>query len=306
MDRFTSLTVFTQVAEAESFSAAARRLNMSTTMVSNHVQALEERLGARLLNRTTRRVGLTEVGRAYYERSVRILEELEEADQAAGLLQTTVRGTLRLFVGANIVPFVTPVVVEFLGRHPEASVHLDSGERNIDMIEEGFDLAIRAVQPMDSSLIVRKLAEWHHILVCTPSYIEKHGAPQRLDDLRRHNCLRFSLYPFGDEWHFIGPGEAQMSVRVSGNLVSNNAPVIRTMGLAGRGIIMAPTFVGSADLAAGTLVRLLPDHRAVGFAINASYPTRHHLSSRVRTFLDLASEHFQRHRGELNPDAHPL
>src|SRR5215475_13728048 len=157
MDRFTSLTVFTQVAEAESFSAAARRLNMSTTMVSNHVQALEERLGARLLNRTTRRVGLTEVGRAYYERCTRILEELEEADQAAGLLQTTVRGTLRLFVGTHMMPFVAPVVVEFLRSHPEASIDLNSGERTIDMVEEGFDLAIRAVQPTDSSVIVRKL-----------------------------------------------------------------------------------------------------------------------------------------------------
>src|SRR6202012_346188 len=136
MDRLTSLTTFVRVVDSGGFSAAGRRLNMSTTMVSNHVQALEERLGARLLNRTTRRVGLPEVGRAYYERSTRILEELEEGDQAAGLLQTTVRGTLRLFVGANIVPFVTPVVVEFLGRHPEASIHLDSGERNIDMIEE--------------------------------------------------------------------------------------------------------------------------------------------------------------------------
>jgi DNA-binding transcriptional LysR family regulator len=302
MDRFTSLTVFAQVAEAESFSAAARRLNMSTTMVSNHVQALEERLGARLLNRTTRRVGLTEVGRAYYERCTRILEELDEADQAAGLLQTTVRGTLRLFVGTHIVPFVSPVVVEFLGRHPEASVQLDSGERNIDMIEEGFDLAIRAVQPMDSSLIVRKLADWHHILVCTPSYIEKHGAPQRLDDLRRHNCVRFSLYPFGDEWQFIGPDESQMSVKVSGNLVTNNAPTLRAVALDGQAIVLAPTFIALPDLAAKLVVPLLPDHRPITFAINASYPTRHHLSTKVRAFLDLAAEHFARHRAELNPD----
>jgi DNA-binding transcriptional LysR family regulator len=302
MDRLTGLTVFARVAEAESFSAAARRLGMSTTMVSNHVQALEERLGARLLNRTTRRVGLTEVGRAYYERSVRILEELEEADQAAGLLQTTVRGTLRLFAGANIVAFVSPVIVEFLRRHPEASVDLNSGERTIDMVEEGFDLAIRAIQPTDSSLIVRKLAEWHHILVCTPSYIERYGKPERLEDLKRHNCIRFALYPFGDEWQFIGPGEAQMSVKVSGNLVTNNAPTLRAMALDGQGIVLAPTFIALPDIAAGLVVPLLPDHRPINFAINASYPTRHHLSTKVRAFLDLAAEHFARHRQELNPD----
>jgi DNA-binding transcriptional LysR family regulator len=302
MDRFTGLTVFTQVAEAESFSAAARRLNMSTTMVSNHVQALEERLGARLLNRTTRRVALTEVGRAYYERAARILEELEEADQAAGLLQTTVRGTLRLFVGTHIVPFVSPVIVEFLRTHPEASVDLNAGERSIDMVEEGFDLAIRAVQPMDSSLIVRKLADWHHVLVCAPSYLEKHAAPQRLEDLKQHNCLRFSLYPFGDEWQFIGPDEAQMSVKVSGNLVTNNAPTLRAASLDGQGIVLAPTFIALADLADKLVVPLLPDHRPINFAINASYPTRLHLSTKVRAFLDMAAAHFAHHRAALNPD----
>lgn len=302
MDRFTSLTVFARVAEAESFSAAARRLDMSTTMVSNHVRALEERLGARLLNRTTRQVGLTEVGRAYYERCMRILEEVEEADEAAGLLQTTVRGTLRLFAGTHIVPFVSPVIVEFLRRHPEASVDLNAGERNIDMVEESFDLAIRATQPTESSLIVRKLAEWHHNLCCAPSYLATHGAPQRLEDLKQHNCLRYSLYPFGDEWHFIGPGEAEMSVKVSGNLLTNNAPTLRAAAINGLGIIMAPTFIGIPDLQAGLLVPLLPGHRAIDFAINASYPTRLHLSTKVRAFLDLAAEHFARHRRELNPD----
>lgn len=306
MDRLTGLSVFAKVAETGGFSRAAKRLNMSTTMVSNHVRALEDRLGARLLNRTTRKVSLTEVGRTYYERCARVLEDLQEADDAAGLLQTTVRGELRLYVGTHLVPFIAPVIVDYLVRHPEATIDLNTGERMIDMVEEGFDVAIRAIQPPDSSVVVRKLAEWHHILCCAPSYLEHRAAPRRLEDLRHHNCLRFSLYPFGDEWHFIGPGEAQMSVKVSGNLVSNNAPAIRSMGLAGRGIIMAPTFVGSADLAAGLLVRLLPDHRAVGFAINASYPTRHHLSSRVRSFLDLAAEHFQHHRDALNSDSHPL
>ncbi len=306
MDRLTGLSVFAKVAETGGFSLAAKRLNMSTTMVSNHVQALENRLGARLLNRTTRKVSLTEVGRGYYEHCTRILEELQEADAAAGLLQTTVRGELRLFVGTHLVPFIAPVVVDFLARHPEASIDLNTGERTIDMVEEGFDLAIRAVQPADSSVVIRRLAEWHHILSCAPSYLERHPAPRRLEDLKDHNCLRYTFYPFGDEWHFIGPGEAQMSVKVSGRLISNSAPTLRAMALEGHGIIMAPTFIGLPDLEAGRLVRLLPDHRAVGFAMNASYPTRHHLSSKVRTFLDLAAEHIARHRAELDFDEHPL
>ena len=306
MDRLTGLTVFTRVVEAGGFSAAAQRLGMSTTMVSNHIQALEDRLGARLLNRTTRRVSVTEVGRSYYERCTRILGDLEEADEAAGLLQTTVRGTLRLFVGTHIVPFIAPVVVAYLARHPEASVDLHSAERAIDMVDEGFDLAIRATQPPESSLVVRKLADWHHVLCCAPSYLAKHEPPRRLEDLRNHNCFRYALYPFGDEWHFIGPGEAQMSVKVSGNLVTNNAPTIRAMALDGQGIVMAPTFIGAEDLKAGRLVRLLPDHRAVGFSVNASYPTRHHLSVKVRAFLDQTAEHMMRHRRDLNPDEeHP-
>jgi len=295
--------VFARVAEGQSFSAAARHLGMSTTMVSNHVQALEDRLGARLLNRTTRKVSLTEVGRAYYERCTRILGDLEEADQAAGLLQSTVRGTLRLYVGTHIVPFISPVIVEYLARHSEASIDLNTAERTIDMVEEGFDLAVRSTQPPDSSVIVRRLAEWHHILCCAPAYLEKHGSPQRLEDLAEHNCLRYALYPFGDEWHFIGPGEAQMSVRISGNLVTNNAPTMRAVALDGQGILLAPTFMAGEDLEAGRLVRLLPDHRALEFAINASYPTRHHLSVKVRAFLDLAAEHFVRHRQGLNPDS---
>src|ERR1700723_783764 len=133
MDRLTSLTAFVRVVDSGGFSAAARDLNMSTTMISNHVQALENRLGARLLNRTTRKVSLTEVGRGYYERCTRILDELEEADAAAGLLQTTVRGELRLFVGTHLMPFIAPVVVDYLARHPEASIDLNTGERTIDM-----------------------------------------------------------------------------------------------------------------------------------------------------------------------------
>jgi DNA-binding transcriptional LysR family regulator len=300
MDRLTSLSAFVQVVESGGFSAAARRLGMSTTAVSNHVQNLENHLGARLLNRTTRRVAPTDVGRTYYERCRRILADLDDADQAAGLLQSTVRGRLRLYVGVHIVPFIAPVVIEFLRRHPEASIDLNTGEREIDLIDEGIDLAIRAVQSSEGNFVIRRLATWHHVLCCAPSYIERHGLPDRLEDLAHHNCLRFSLYPFGDEWQFVGPGEAQVSVKVSGNLISNNATTILEAARAGEGILLAASFLGLADdLDSGRLLRLLPDHRPIDFAINATYPTRHHLSSKVRAFLDLAAEHINRHRHEL-------
>ena len=193
MDRLTSLTTFVRVVDSGGFSAAGRRLNMSTTMVSNHVHALEERLGARLLHRTTRKVSLTEVGKAYYDRCTQILADLEQADDIAGALQSTPRGTLRIYTATHMVPFVAPAVTEFLASYPEVKIDLTMGEREIDMIDEGFDLAIRLTPQADSSLIIRSLATWRHVLCCSPAYLEKHGPPQQLSELTDHNCVRHAL-----------------------------------------------------------------------------------------------------------------
>src|SRR4029077_13316383 len=203
MDRLTSLTAFVRVVDSGGVSAAGRRLNMSTTMVSNHIQALEDRLGARLLNRTTRKVRLTQVGRAYYDRCVQILADIEQADDIAGALQSTPRGTLRIYTATHIVPFVAPVVAEFLAAYPDVKVDLTMGERAIDMVDEGLDAAIRLTPPPDSSLIVRSLATWRHVLCCSHAYLEKHGRPRQLSDLSEHNCVRHVLYPFEDEWRFV-------------------------------------------------------------------------------------------------------
>src|ERR1700737_4410745 len=183
MDRFARLTAFVRVVDSGGFSAAGRRLNMSTTMVSNHIQALEDRLGARLLNRTTRKVSLTEVGKAYYDRATQILADIEQADDIAGALQSTPRGTLRISTATHIVQFIAPVVVEFLAAFPDVKVDLTMGERAVDMIDEGYDLAVRLTPPPDSSLIVRSLATWRHVLCCSPAYLEKHGRPQQLSEL---------------------------------------------------------------------------------------------------------------------------
>src|ERR1700726_864985 len=197
MDRLTSLTAFVGVVDSGGFSAAGRRLNMSTTMVSNHVQALEDRLGARLLNRTTRKVSLTEVGRAYYDRAIQILADLEQADDIAGALQSTPRGTLRIYTATHIVQFVAPVVADFLKQFSEVKVALTIGERTVDLIDEGFDVATRLTPPPDSSLIVRSLATWRHVLCCSPDYLEKHGPLRQLSELANYNCVRHVLYPYG-------------------------------------------------------------------------------------------------------------
>lgn len=303
MDRLTSLTAFVRVADSGGFSAAARKLNMSTTMVSNHVQALEDRLGARLLNRTTRRVSLTEVGKAYYDRCIQILSDIEQADDIAGALQSTPRGTLRIYTATHIVQFVAPVVAEFLAAYPDVKVDLTMGERVIDMIDEGYDVAIRLTPPPDSSLITRNLATWRHVLCCSHAYLEKHGRPQQLSELAEHNCVRHALYPFGDDWHFVDRKGAPASVRVSGNLTSNSGETLRTAVLQGGAICLAAGFLVHDDLEEGRLVRLLPEYRPVEFAMNAIYPHRHHLSAKVRTFIDLLARHSAEQQKLINPYA---
>jgi len=301
MDRLTSLTAFVRVVDSGGFSAAGRRLNMSTTMVSNHIQALEDRLGARLLNRTTRKVSLTEIGKAYYDRCTQILAEIEQADEVAGALQSKPRGTLRIYTATHIVQFIAPVVAEFLKLYPEVKVDLTIGERTVDMIDEGFDLAIRLTPPPDSSLIVRSLATWRHVLCCSPGYIEQHGPLQQLSELADHNCLRHALYPYEDEWRFVDRNDAPASVRISGNLISNSGETLRICALQGVGIWLAAGFLSADDLKSGRLVRILPEYRPVEFAMNAVYPHRHHLSAKVRSFIDLLSLHSAEHQRLIMP-----
>lgn len=296
MDRLTSLTVFGRVVECGGFSAAARRLNMSVTMVGNHVQSLEDRLGVRLLNRTTRKVSLTETGKYYYERSSQILAELEEADRAAGALSSTPRGTLKVYTSSAIVRFLLPVFSEYMELYPSISLDFSIGERAVDMIEDGYDLTIRTVPPPDSSLVVRKLTPWRHMLVCSPAYLETHPNPKTPAEVADHNCLQYAYYPYGDEWRFEDGEGKQESVKIGGNVVSNSAEMLRFLTLNGQGIFLAPSFVVFDDIAEGRLVKLMPDYRPVEFNINAVYPNRSHLPTKVRLFIDLLAERFAEHR----------
>ena len=301
MDRFTSLTAFVRVAENGGFSAAGRRLNMSTTMVSSHVQALEERLGVRLLNRTTRKVSLTEIGQSYYQRATQILSDLEQADDIAHSQQSTPRGTLRVFTQVHMVPFAAPVVGQFLTSYPEVKVDLEVGEAQVDLIGDGFDVALRLAPPPDSSLIVRNLATWRHVLCCSPGYLEKHGGPRELSDLANHNCIRNALYPFGEEWRFTDRKGAPASVRVGGTLLTNSGATVRIAALQGVGICLGAGFLVQDDLDAGRLVRLLPDYRPVEFSMNAIYPHRHHLSAKVRAFIDMLVQHGAQQQKLIDP-----
>ena len=291
MDRLTSMTAFTKVVENGGFSAAARRLNMSVTMVSSHVQALEERLGVRLLNRTTRKVSLTEAGQSYYERCSQILAEVAEADEAAGELQSTPRGVLRLNITQALAPLLGRVIAAYVGRNPHASVDMTMTDRMVDMVEEGFDLAIRVTPIPESNLIIRRLASFRHVLCASPAYLDRRGRPASPRDLVGHNCLNYLHYPYGQDWHFVS-GTTDLSVRVAGNFRCNSAVALVQAAASGLGILLAPSFMIAAELKAGLVVPILTDFLPIEFEVVALYPHRRHLSAKVRAFIDLLTEQF--------------
>ncbi len=292
MDRFAGITAFVRVAQNGGFSAAARSLSVSTTTISDQVQALENALGVRLLNRTTRRVSLTEIGRDYYERCSQILHELAEADEVASALQVTPRGRLRVYCHQGLSRFIAPIATRFLGDYPEVSLDLLTGDAMIDLVQEGFDLAIMPSSPPDSTLIKRTLAKWHHVLCCAPAYLETHPTPHRPADLADHNCLIYAYSMFGSEFPFIDPGGNPVAARVSGNLTTTSILVMRTATLAGLGLWLCPPYIVSDLLASGALVPLLTDYGRPEMEIVALYPHRRQLSAKVRLFLDMLVDRF--------------
>lgn len=299
MDRFATITAFVEVAESGGFSAAGRRLKLSKATVSDQVQALENAIGVRLLNRTTRRISLTAIGRDYYDRCAQILQDLEEADEAAGAQQAIPRGQLRVYCHQSLGPFVAPVVTDFLGRYPEASVDLRTGHAMIDLVQEAFDLGISPLPPPDPTLVRRHLATLGRMVYGAPAYLEKHPAPQCPADLAGHNCLRYPHVP--DDWHFLDAGANPVVVRISGSLITTSPETMRAAAVAGIGLMLAPTFLITDLLASGALVPLLPNYRTQELEINAFYPHRRHLSAKVRVFIDMLVDRFAEQQPWLRP-----
>jgi DNA-binding transcriptional LysR family regulator len=291
MDRMTSMSTFVKVVESGGFSAAARALSISPSMATTHVQALEERLGVRLLNRSTRKVSLTEVGHAYYERCLQILAEADDADQIAQALQSTPRGTLRLNTSVAIPPFLAPVIAEFTALYPEVSIALTMTDRMIDLVEDGFDLAVRSMSGPDSSLITRRVASYRFVVCGSPDYFARRGTPHAPADLAHHNCLIYSHSPWGNDWRFSGP-DGEQSIAVKGNLHANSDNALRLAAVNGQGLAMAPSFLVKDEIKSGRLVPVLTEFLRAEHAINAIYPHRHHLSAKVRSFIDLLAKHF--------------
>jgi DNA-binding transcriptional LysR family regulator len=292
MDRLNAIEAFVRVVELGGFTAAAASLRKSRAMVSKHVLDLEERLGARLLHRTTRRIGLTEIGRIYYERCVQLLDDLAEADAAVTAQQSSPRGTLRLNAPMSFgTMHLAAAVADFSALHPEVSVDMALNDRIVDLVEEGYDVAVRIGRLADSTLIARRLAPCRMAVCAAPAYLARHGEPATPADLSGHNCLSYTLMAQRDEWRFEG-SEGAVSVRVSGSLNSNNGEALAAAARRGLGIIVQPTFIVGEDLKAGRLVRLLADYRHYEPAISAVYPHARHLSAKVRSFVDFLAGRF--------------
>jgi DNA-binding transcriptional LysR family regulator len=283
MDRLASMQVFIQVVDSGSFAAAAKSLNASPASVTHHVQALEDHLGVQLLNRTTRKLHLTEVGRNFYEHSTRILTQVEEAERCATALQTTPRGLLRVNTTESFARLLAPLISEYSAAHPEVTFEVVTSELMVDLVEAGFDLAVRPGKLPDSSLVSRRLGFGRLIVCASPAYLERRGTPQIPQDLAGHNCLVYPSLEHG--WRFTGP-EGVSAVDVAGNLRSNSWVLLRRAVLAGQGISMLPLILAADDVHAGQLIRLLPDYDLGEIMLQAVYPASRHLSVKVRSFLD--------------------
>jgi DNA-binding transcriptional LysR family regulator len=287
MDRFTGMAVFVKVVESSSFAAAARHFRLSPAMVSRHVHALEEQLGAQLLNRTTRRVSPTEVGQAYYQRVRQILADIEEADRLASDLQATPRGLLRITSSQSFgIRHLAPAIADYLALCPDVQMDVTLNDRYLEIIEEGFDLAIRIGHLESSSLIARRLAPIRMALCAAPGYVARHGTPQTPADLAQHNCLIYAYAESQREWRFVDSAGKEHAIDVSGRLRANNGDVLRIAALQGQGVALGPTFILGEDIRAGTLVRLLPDYTPPEVGLYAVYPPSRHLSVKVRSFVD--------------------
>jgi DNA-binding transcriptional LysR family regulator len=294
MDRWTSMEAFVRVVEAGSFVAAADRLGLSTSSLSRLIADLEQHLGTRLLNRTTRRLSLTESGQAYYERCVTLLADLAEAEALASQSAAQARGTIRLTCSHSMAEQrVAPAIASFVERHPAVRFDLEVSDRIVDLVEEGFDLAVRVGQVGSDRLVARRLGSTQMLLCVAPAYLERHPVPRVAADLASHNALTYAYSPIGRVWRFTSPAGDAEEVRLSGNLHANSGDALRAAAVAGLGILYEPDFMLERDLQAGRLVRVLPDYRGVVGDIWAVYPSRRNLSLKVRLFVDHIAAAFE-------------
>lgn len=292
MNLFEAMKVFVKVTETGSLSGAARILNLSNPSVTRHIADLEEYLGARLLNRSTRRLSLTDTGSAYLERCKQVLADLEQATLAAGMHAANPSGVLRINAPVSFsVNHLGGLLPLYAQRYPNVELDVTLSDRIVDLVEEGFDLAIRIGRLQNSSLVMRKLAPAHVLTCAAPAYLAQHGTPLHPDDLVRHTCLTYAYTLRDNEWRLQRDGKTH-TVRVSGGLHCNNGDLLLAAAVGGMGVIRQPTFIIGDAIRDGRLVPILTDYHGDALAIHAVYPSRQHLSAKVRTFVDFLAQQF--------------
>jgi DNA-binding transcriptional LysR family regulator len=293
MDRFQALTAFARVVEAGSFAGAAERLAVSVSSVSRLVSDLEAHLGARLLNRTTRRLSLTETGQSFFERCVQLLADLEEAEVAVSSASIVPRGTLRLTCSATFgARHLAPAIAAFTARHPQIRFDVELSERVVDIVEEGFDLAVRVGAGGSQNLVGRLIGTTQIVCCAAPSYLARHGEPRDPLDLAGHVCLTYEYAPSRNVWTFRGRDGAEQQVRITGPVHANNGRFNEALAAEGLGIAREPDFIIAPDVRAGRLKPILRRFEPPPLNIYVVYPSRRHLSAKVRAFADFLVERF--------------
>jgi len=292
MDRLNSMTIFVAVAKAQGFTAAAEKIGLSRAQISKSVMLLEQHLGTRLLNRTTRRVSLTEIGRIYYERCKTILHDIEEIEGIANAQTINPHGRLTMSAPTSFgILQLNEVIPQYLKQYPQVQISLSLADRFIDVVSEGFDLVLRIAELEDSSLIARKIAPCKRVLCASPTYLSKNGEPKVPQDLTNHQCLIYSNELKPDTWVLHGPDKTE-TIKVNGSVCADNGDILKTAALRGLGITLLPTFIVGSDLLAGRLQQVLPDYCPPEISIYAVFPSRRYLSAKVRTFIDFLSDFF--------------
>jgi DNA-binding transcriptional LysR family regulator len=285
----SEILAFTQVVRGGSFTAAAKALSMPKSTVSRKIGELETRVGARLLQRTTRSVSLTDVGRAYYERCARVIAELEEAEAVVTRMQASPRGPLRLTVPLNF-SVMAPILAEYLSRYPDVQLEVFSSDRRVDLVEERFDLALRAGPPPDSSLVGKRVGIVRKCVLASPAVAERVGILEDPAELRSQPCLVFA--PEGSTWS-LNYGAQSVEVTVQPRLIANDFELLRALARDGGGLALLPEYQCLDDVAAGRLTRVLPGWSARAVPVYALYPSGRYLSLKVTALLELLKERLE-------------
>ena len=294
MDRFDNMDCFVRVVEAGSISAAAERMNVAKSAVSRRLKELEEHLGVELFHRTTRRMNLTDTGRTFYEQAVRILEDVLEAEHAASQAHGTLKGGIKVALPLSFgLMHMGPAIHEFLKIHPQIEFDLDFNDREVDVMQEGFDLAIRIANLPDSSLIARRLAPIQSVICASPEYLKRMGTPSSPLELSQHQCLVYSLLRDFEYWRLTDGKGNTVKTKITPYLKASNGEFLRTAAIEGLGIMLEPTFICYREIEKGLLQPILKQHTPPQMNIYAIYPQTRHLSQRVRSFVDFLVQRFE-------------